>query len=118
VVAVYDCSYYELFGRIEYETVYGAAVTDHRRVRPGAVHRAAGGYLLLQAADVLAKPFVWGRLKELLRTGKARTAHGSPRTANGSRPACPRSATSCRRPPTGRLRKAPSWSPPHMSSAV
>jgi lon-related putative ATP-dependent protease len=72
VVAVYDCSYYELFGRIEYETVYGAAVTDHRHVRPGAVHRAAGGYLVLHAPDVLSKPFLWGRLKELLRTGKAR----------------------------------------------
>ena len=72
VVAVYDCSFYELFGRIEYETVYGAATTDHRHVRAGAVHRAAGGYLLLHAPDVLGKPFVWGRLKELLRTGKAR----------------------------------------------
>jgi lon-related putative ATP-dependent protease len=72
VVAVYDCSYYELFGRIEYETVYGAALTDHRHVRAGAAHRAAGGYLLLHAPDVLSKPFVWGRLKELLRTRKAR----------------------------------------------
>jgi lon-related putative ATP-dependent protease len=72
VVAMHDSSYYDLFGRIEYETVYGAAVTDHRHIRPGAVHRAAAGYLLLHASDVLAKPFVWGRLKELLRTGKAR----------------------------------------------
>ena len=72
VVAMHDASYYDLFGRIEYETVYGGAVTDHLHIRPGAVHRAAGGYLLLHAADVLAKPFVWGRLKEVLRTGQAR----------------------------------------------
>jgi predicted ATP-dependent protease len=72
VVAVHDCSFYELFGRIEYDTAFGAAVTDHRHLRPGAVHRAAGGYLLLEARDVIAKPFVWGRLKELLRTGRAR----------------------------------------------
>ena len=72
VVAVHDCSFYELFGRIEYDTAFGAAVTDHRHIRAGAVHEAAGGYLLLRADDVLAKPFVWGRLKELLRTGRAR----------------------------------------------
>ncbi|MGZ8650420.1 MAG: Lon protease family protein, partial [Solirubrobacteraceae bacterium] len=72
VVAVYDGSYHELFGRIEYWNELGAAVTDHRHIRAGAVHRAAGGYLLLRAEDVLTTPFAWPRLKELLRTGQAR----------------------------------------------
>ena len=72
VVAVHDGSYYDLFGRIDYDTAFGAAVTDHRHIRAGAAHRAAGGYLLLRAEDVLTKPFVWGRLKELMRTGRAR----------------------------------------------
>ncbi len=72
VIAIHDCSYYEVFGRIDYDTSFGAVTTDHGHIRPGAAHRAAGGYLLLEAKDVLVKPFVWGRLKELLRTGQAR----------------------------------------------
>jgi predicted ATP-dependent protease len=72
VVTVHDGSFFDLFGRIDYETAFGAALTDHLHIRAGAVHRAAGGYLLLSAADVLAMPFAWSRLKELLRTGRAR----------------------------------------------
>jgi predicted ATP-dependent protease len=72
VVAVHDGSFFDLFGRIEYETAFGAALTDHRHIHAGAVHRAAGGYLVLPAETVLAMPYAWGRLKELLRTGQAR----------------------------------------------
>ena len=72
VIAVYGGSYHDLFGRIEYWNELGAAVTDHRHIRAGAVHRAAGGYLLLRAEEVLTTPFAWARLKELLRTGQAR----------------------------------------------
>jgi len=61
-------SYYNLFGRVEYEAALGAVTTDHRRIRPGAVHKANGGYLLLEAIEVLSQPFVWGKLKETLRT--------------------------------------------------
>ena len=64
VIAVYGGSYHDLFGRIEYWNELGAAVTDHRHIRAGAVHRAAGGYLLLRAEDVLTTPFAWARLKE------------------------------------------------------
>ncbi len=61
-------SYYNLFGRLEYEATFGAVTTDHRRIKPGAIHRANGGYLLLDAAAVLAQPFVWEKLKETLRS--------------------------------------------------
>lgn len=70
VVVATDPSFYDLFGRVEYETVFGAAVTDHRHLRAGLLHRAAGGFLVLQAEDVLGKPLVWPRLKDVLRTGK------------------------------------------------
>jgi lon-related putative ATP-dependent protease len=72
VVFAEGATFYELFGRIEYETAFGAVSTDHRMIRPGAVHRANGGYLVLQAADVLTQPFVWRKLKELVRTRMAR----------------------------------------------
>ncbi|HSD80622.1 MAG TPA: ATP-binding protein, partial [Solirubrobacteraceae bacterium] len=72
VVFATDASYWDLFGRAEYETAFGAAVTDHRHLRAGAVHRASGGWLVVQALDVLVKPFVWSRLKDVLRTRRLR----------------------------------------------
>lgn len=72
VVIPTDPNYFELFGRIEYETLFGTARTDHRHLRAGAVHRASGGYLVLDAAEVLTRPGVWQRLKEVLRTREAR----------------------------------------------
>lgn len=70
VIVGTDPSFYDLFGRVEYETAFGAAVTDHRHLRGGLVHQAAGGFLVLQAADLLTKPLVWPRLKDVLRTGR------------------------------------------------
>jgi lon-related putative ATP-dependent protease len=63
-------SYYNLFGRIEYEASFGAVTTDHRRIKPGAIHHANGGYLMLEAMEMLAQPFVWTKLKETLRAGR------------------------------------------------
>ena len=45
IVIPTDPSFYDLFGRAEYETTFGAARTDHRHLRAGAVHEAAGGWL-------------------------------------------------------------------------
>ncbi|HEY8467747.1 MAG TPA: ATP-binding protein [Solirubrobacterales bacterium] len=61
-------SYYNVFGRIDYESVLGSMSTDHRHIRPGALHRANGGYLMLDVLDVLRQPLVWEKLKEVLRT--------------------------------------------------
>ncbi len=59
-----------LFGRIEHQGLLGGGfVTDHRMLRPGAIHRANGGYLLLPAAEVLAQPLLWLKLKDALRVG-------------------------------------------------
>jgi predicted ATP-dependent protease len=66
-------TYPNLFGRIEHQGVLGGGfVTDHRMLRPGAVHRADGGYLMLPATEVLAQPLVWLKLKDVLRTGRIR----------------------------------------------
>jgi len=67
--------YYDVFGRIEYEPSMSGFATDHLRLRPGALHRANGGFLVLQALDVLRQPFVWDRLKEALRRGRVRLAN-------------------------------------------
>ncbi len=73
VVAETNPTYSNLFGRIEHQGVLGGGfVTDHRMLRPGAVHRANGGYLILPAAEVLAQPLVWLKLKEVLRSDQIR----------------------------------------------
>ncbi len=73
VVLESNPTYPNLFGRIEHQgALAGAFVTDHRMLRPGAVHRANGGYLMLPAAEVLSQPLVWLKLKEVLRTGRIR----------------------------------------------
>ena len=60
-------SYENLFGRFEYRMVGGIAVTDHRHIRAGALHRANGGILVLRAEAVAAEPMVWNFLKASLR---------------------------------------------------
>jgi lon-related putative ATP-dependent protease len=56
-----------LVGRIEHEWHQGALVTDFRRLKAGALHRANGGYLLLDARSVLIEPFTWLALKRALK---------------------------------------------------
>lgn len=59
-----------LIGRIEYVPVRGALVTNFRLIKAGALHRANGGYLLLDARSVLFEPFSWAALKRTLRRGE------------------------------------------------
>jgi predicted ATP-dependent protease len=61
-----------LVGRIEHHAHFGALVTDFTLVRPGALHRANGGYLVLDARKLLAQPFAWDELKRALRAGEIR----------------------------------------------
>lgn len=56
-----------LVGRIEHVSEFGALVTDHTLIKPGALHRASGGYLILDAHRVLGEPFAWTALKRALR---------------------------------------------------
>lgn len=66
-------TYNNLFGRIEHVMQYGgAAVTDFTMIRSGALHRANGGYLVIDAREVLINPFVWDALKRCIRTGEIR----------------------------------------------
>ncbi|MCQ8179731.1 AAA family ATPase [Methylomonas sp. SURF-1] len=62
--------YQNLFGRIEYISDQGTLITNYRRICPGSLHRANGGYLILDAEKVLTYPFVWEGLKRALKAGK------------------------------------------------
>ncbi|MCF6203198.1 MAG: AAA family ATPase [Methylococcaceae bacterium] len=63
-------TYQNLFGRIEYMSDQGALITSYRRICSGSLHRANGGYLILDAEKILTYPFVWEGLKRALTTGK------------------------------------------------
>ena len=65
-------SYDNLFGRIEYNSEMGAMVTNYQLIRPGALHRANGGYLVLEAEKLLEQPFVYGALKRALKAHEIR----------------------------------------------
>ena len=66
VVLERNANYHNLIGRVEHQAQFGALVTDFTMIKPGALHRANGGYLMLQARDVLAEPFAWEALKRTL----------------------------------------------------
>jgi lon-related putative ATP-dependent protease len=59
-----------LLGKIEKEAFFGALITDFTMIRPGSLHRANGGYLILSFNDLLLNPFSWVELKRVLRTGR------------------------------------------------
>ena len=60
-------SYYNLFGKIEKNIEYGIYTTDFKMIKAGALAKANGGYLVLNALDVLRTPQVWETLKRVLK---------------------------------------------------
>src|SRR5690606_37166363 len=62
-------TYGNLIGRVEHIAQMGALVTDFLLIKPGSLHKANGGYLLIDARKLLLSPFAWEALK---RTIKAR----------------------------------------------
>mgnify|MGYP000201851157 CR=1 FL=1 len=65
-------SHVNLIGRIEHIVHMGTLVTNFTLIRPGALHRANGGYLLLDAHKVLSSPYAWEGLKSALQAGELR----------------------------------------------
>jgi predicted ATP-dependent protease len=63
-------SYGNLFGRVEYSSMQGSLYTNYRMIRPGALHKANGGYLVLDADRLLSQPSLWDALKLALKTGE------------------------------------------------
>ncbi|HEX9885391.1 MAG TPA: ATP-binding protein, partial [Longimicrobiales bacterium] len=63
-----------LLGRVEGQIRFGVMVTDFTRMARGAVHQANGGYLILDAEELLSRPLAWPSLKRVLRTHELRPA--------------------------------------------
>ncbi len=71
VVFEQNPTYNNLFGRIENVLqMGGVATTNFTLIKPGALHRANGGYLIIDAREVLINPFVWDALKRCIRSGE------------------------------------------------
>ena len=72
IVSEDNPTYSNLIGRVEHIAQLGALVTDFTLIKPGALHRANGGYLLLDVRKVLLQPFAWDALKRALQTREIR----------------------------------------------
>ncbi len=65
-------TYYNLFGRVEHKFQYGVAVTDFSMIKAGALHKANGGYLIINALDLLRNLFSYDSLKRAVRDREIR----------------------------------------------
>ncbi len=72
VVVETNPTYANLCGSLEYRGHMGVLMTDFTMIKPGALHRANGGYLLLQAQDVLREPLAWAGLIRALKNREIR----------------------------------------------
>jgi len=61
-----------LVGRIEHHVHMGTLVSNFTLIKAGALHRANGGFLILDAEKVLAQPYAWEGLKRALQSGEIR----------------------------------------------
>lgn len=60
-------TYYNLFGRVEHKFQYGVAVTDFSMLKAGSLHRANGGYIVIDVLDLLRNIFAYDALKRAIR---------------------------------------------------
>jgi lon-related putative ATP-dependent protease len=60
-------AYYNLFGRIEHKFQYGVAVTDFSMIKAGSLHKANGGYIVINVLDLLRNLFAYDALKRAIR---------------------------------------------------
>ncbi|MEN8175418.1 MAG: ATP-binding protein, partial [Pseudomonadota bacterium] len=72
VIFADEPSFHELVGAVEYKARMGTMVTDFTLLKPGALHRANGGYLVMDARKLLVQPYAWEGLKQALKACEVR----------------------------------------------
>lgn len=70
VITADNPTFYNLIGKVEYESRMGVMSTNFSKIKSGFLHEANGGYLIIQAKDILSKSFAWEALKRALTTKK------------------------------------------------
>ena len=68
VVVDFNPTHSNLVGEVEYDNEYGNFSTDFMKIKPGLLHQANGGYLILQAQDILSSHHAWETLRRTLLT--------------------------------------------------
>ena len=63
-------TYYNVFGKIEKQAYFGTFITNFTNIIPGAIHKANGGYLIIDAISALSNPGVWDTLKKTIMSKK------------------------------------------------
>lgn len=72
VVTADNPTFYNMVGKVEYENRMGMMSTNFTKIKPGFLHEANGGYMIIQAKDILSKSYAWEALKRALDTKKLR----------------------------------------------
>ena len=72
VIIEQNPTYYNLIGYIEYRAQFGTLLTDFTMIKAGSVHKANGGYLIVQADQLLRDYFSWDSLKKIIRYKKVK----------------------------------------------
>lgn len=65
-------THYNLLGHVEQLTQMGTITTDFTLIRSGSLHRANGGFLILEAEQLLEQAYAWQGLKRALKSGQLR----------------------------------------------
>jgi len=68
VIIDFKPTYSSVLGEIEYDSEYGNFTADFMKIKPGLLHKANGGYLILQAYDVLTSAHIWETLRNVIKT--------------------------------------------------
>ena len=68
VVVTFNPSYNNLVGEVEYDSEFGNLTTDFMKIKSGLFHKANGGYLIVQAQDILSMPQAWEALRRVIKT--------------------------------------------------
>ncbi len=68
VVVTFNPTYSNLMGETEYDSEFGNLTTDFMKIKGGLFHQANGGYLIVQAHDILSAPQAWEALRRVIKT--------------------------------------------------
>ena len=68
VVVTFNPTYNNLMGETEYDNEFGTLTTDFMKIKGGLFHQANGGYLIVQAQDILSAPHAWEALRRVIKT--------------------------------------------------
>ena len=70
VIQCKNPNYYDLFGKLDFETSPTGTKTNYMLLKPGLIHKANGGYLIVNVRDVLSNAPTWEAFKRVIRNGE------------------------------------------------